>query len=50
MDMIIPALDIKIMLESNPLKSKILVQRLAVALLLSNAQHPHSPSRILGFT
>ena len=32
MDMRIPPLKLKIMLESNPLKSRILIQRLAVAL------------------
>ena len=31
MDMIIPPLFIKMLLESNPLKSRILVRRLAVA-------------------
>ena len=38
MDMRIPPLKLKIMLESNPLKSRILVQRLAVMTQLTHTQ------------
>ena len=43
MDMIIPPLKLKIMLESNPLKSRILVRRLAV---LRHAPVARTPAHV----
>ena len=47
MDMRIPPLKIKIMLESNPLKSRILVQRLAV---LPRGEIPPDTGKRLNFS
>ena len=48
MDMRIPLLELKILLESNPLKSRILVRRLAVRVNRQNGNHVGG-NRVGGF-
>ena len=48
MDMIIPSLEIKILLESNPLKPRIVVRRLAVLMLSHPSEHQFRGKGALG--